>query len=226
MSMDVLENVQRFFDAHAERFDNLYAEGRSGLIDAAFRKRKLRRRFNITLEMLGDIKDATILDVGCGSGVYSIQLAKRGASVTGIDFSPKMIALAQAKSAAEKCHVDFRIDDFLGRRFNQCFDYLLFMGVFDYLGKEQAQQFVQKAARLATRKIVASFPKRWTVESVVRSIWLGRQGCPVHFYTRREIRQTALTSGLQCRFHGCGAIWIAELLKAGASDGVGKRAVS
>jgi SAM-dependent methyltransferase len=137
--------------------------------------------------------------------------------VTGIDFSHKMIALAQAKSAAEKCRVDFAVDDFLACRFNTKFDYLLFMGVFDYLSKDQAQQFVQKAARLATGKVVASFPKRWTVESVVRSIWLGRQGCPVHFYTRGEIRLLASNGGMSGGFHSCGAIWIAELRNAGAS---------
>ena len=34
-----------------------------------------------------------VLDLGCGSGVFSILLAKRGYRVTGVDISPKLVAL-------------------------------------------------------------------------------------------------------------------------------------
>lgn len=40
-------------------------------------------------------KREVILDVGCGSGRHSIELAKRGYCVTGIDFSPQLIAAGQ-----------------------------------------------------------------------------------------------------------------------------------
>jgi len=41
-----------------------------------------------------------VLDVGCGTGTDAIFLAKRGIRVVAIDFSPEMIAQAQAKIAA------------------------------------------------------------------------------------------------------------------------------
>lgn len=40
-----------------------------------------------------------VLDVGCGTGSLSALLAGLGYTVTGIDFSPRMLALAQAKVA-------------------------------------------------------------------------------------------------------------------------------
>lgn len=42
-----------------------------------------------------------VLDVGCGVGRWSCRLARRGASVTGVDLSPTMIAQAQARAAAQ-----------------------------------------------------------------------------------------------------------------------------
>ena len=40
----------------------------------------------------------TVLDVGAGSGAFSIPLARRGFAVTHVDFSPAMLALARRKA--------------------------------------------------------------------------------------------------------------------------------
>ena len=41
------------------------------------------------------------LDVGCGTGFLSLELAGRGHRVTGIDFAPQMLAEARKKAAAQ-----------------------------------------------------------------------------------------------------------------------------
>ena len=41
---------------------------------------------------------ASILDVGCGTGRHSIELAKRGYNVTGLDLSEKMLEVAKANA--------------------------------------------------------------------------------------------------------------------------------
>lgn len=49
----------------------------------------------------------SILDLGCGPGVSSFELAERsGAQVLGLDFSERMIQLAQARHAAEFGHLE------------------------------------------------------------------------------------------------------------------------
>ncbi|UCD93192.1 MAG: class I SAM-dependent methyltransferase [Methanobacteriota archaeon] len=45
-------------------------------------------------EVLGDISGKKILDLACGEGYNSRMMAKKGADVTGVDFSEKMIGLA------------------------------------------------------------------------------------------------------------------------------------
>lgn len=50
---------------------------------------------------LPDLQGRTVLDVGCGTGRLARFLARRGARVTGIDFSEKAIALAQKSAATD-----------------------------------------------------------------------------------------------------------------------------
>jgi ubiquinone/menaquinone biosynthesis C-methylase UbiE len=47
--------------------------------------------------LLGEIKNKNILDAGCGNGYLLSQLIKKGAKVSGVDFSQKMISIAKSK---------------------------------------------------------------------------------------------------------------------------------
>ena len=52
------------------------------------------------ISMLPDIEGARILDAGCGSGWYAMQLLERGATVEGIDLSPAMVDYARVRLRA------------------------------------------------------------------------------------------------------------------------------
>ncbi len=49
------------------------------------------------LELLGDVAGRAVLDAGCGEGFLARILAARGARVTGLDLSPKLIAMARGR---------------------------------------------------------------------------------------------------------------------------------
>jgi tRNA (mo5U34)-methyltransferase len=82
-----------------------------------------------------DLKGASVLDVGCNAGFYSIALKQRGAGrVLGVDVDTRY--LDQARFAAsflrldiefQKCTV-YEVDSIAGQ-----FDYVLFMGLFYHL---------------------------------------------------------------------------------------------
>jgi tRNA (mo5U34)-methyltransferase len=77
-----------------------------------------------------------VLDVGCNAGFYSFELAKRGATVTGIDVDPHY--LAQARWAAAQFRLDERIEFrqmevYEIARSSEKFDLIWFMGVFYHL---------------------------------------------------------------------------------------------
>src|ERR1700736_5219994 len=44
--------------------------------------------------VLGDVVGRTILELGCGSGINSVLLARRGARVVAVDISHSLIAVA------------------------------------------------------------------------------------------------------------------------------------
>lgn len=54
------------------------------------------------LELLKPTAGMRILDAGCGTGNFSLGLARLGCSVTGIDISEKMLAFAREKAQREQ----------------------------------------------------------------------------------------------------------------------------
>ncbi|MCA1654405.1 MAG: bifunctional 2-polyprenyl-6-hydroxyphenol methylase/3-demethylubiquinol 3-O-methyltransferase UbiG [Sphingomicrobium sp.] len=48
------------------------------------------------------------LDVGCGAGLLAEPLARMGASVTGIDAAPELVAAARDHAAAQALNIDYR----------------------------------------------------------------------------------------------------------------------
>jgi len=53
----------------------------------------------------------TVLDVACGTGNLALPAARTGASVTGVDIAPNLLAQAEARAAAERVKVAFDLGD-------------------------------------------------------------------------------------------------------------------
>jgi 2-polyprenyl-6-hydroxyphenyl methylase/3-demethylubiquinone-9 3-methyltransferase len=58
-----------------------------------------------------DLPQAQVLDVGCGGGLLAEGMAKRGASVTGIDRSPKALAVARLHAGKTDAAVEYVEND-------------------------------------------------------------------------------------------------------------------
>jgi SAM-dependent methyltransferase len=59
------------------------------------------------LELVGDVSGKRVLDVGCGPGLYAAELVSRGASLMGLDGSPRMVELARDRVP----EAEFRVQD-------------------------------------------------------------------------------------------------------------------
>ena len=182
-------------------------------VHIALRKPGLICRFKTTEKILGNVKNKRILDVGCGSGVYSIFFAKKGANIIGIDFSSSMISLSRKNAKRENCKCEFLVMNFLNFENKSKFDSLLFIGVFDYVAKKEIHKYFEKALKLNSQNIIATFPKKYAFQTIIRYVWLKRQNCPVYFYTKKRIIKIANTYNLQVQFCDCGPIWVIEFRK-------------
>jgi ubiquinone/menaquinone biosynthesis C-methylase UbiE len=86
---------QELFDNYAETYDReSFTQGTVGEVDF------IEKEINYD-------KAVRILDIGCGTGRHSIELAKRGYRVTGIDLSESQLKRAKEKAALEKADVTF-----------------------------------------------------------------------------------------------------------------------
>jgi 2-polyprenyl-6-hydroxyphenyl methylase/3-demethylubiquinone-9 3-methyltransferase len=73
----------------------------------------------------------TALDVGCGAGLLTEPLVRLGASVTGIDASPEVIAVAREHAEAMALAIDYRAGDV--QEFQCQFDLVTAMEVIEHV---------------------------------------------------------------------------------------------
>lgn len=85
-------NWQQFFDEYAPQY-----------MGECFVKNTVAE-IDFVIEETGIKPGARVLDIGCGTGRHSVELAKRGYRVTGVDLSPGM--LAQARKTADEAGVE------------------------------------------------------------------------------------------------------------------------
>ena len=63
------------------------------------------------IDGLVGLRGNTALDVGCGGGILSEAMARRGAQVTGVDLSDKALKVAQLHAFETGIEVDYRLED-------------------------------------------------------------------------------------------------------------------
>jgi 2-polyprenyl-3-methyl-5-hydroxy-6-metoxy-1,4-benzoquinol methylase len=63
------------------------------------------------LELIGSPASLRILDIACGHGRLSRELARRGAQVTGLDISPALVAMALATEQDENLGISYLLAD-------------------------------------------------------------------------------------------------------------------
>ena len=93
-------------------------------------------------------KGSRILDLGCGYGRLSLELAKRGYSVVGLDFSPRLLEMAKELARREGIEVEFVQRDMRRIDYHNEFDGILSWDTsFGYFSDEENEQLLGRIAR-------------------------------------------------------------------------------
>ena len=201
MSKSHLDTVRRRFERDARSFDAIYRLERSPFwrwVNTTLRK-AVFERYTITFEQAGEVKGKKILDVGCGSGVYSVDFARRGAGrVVGVDFSGNMLELARQEAeqhgVADRC--EFIQADFLVLDLEDKFDVSIAMGVFDYVPDQVT--FLRKMVALTTGKVIVAFPGHSLLREPARRLRYRLSGKgEIYLYGREDVERIATEAGLR-----------------------------
>jgi ubiquinone/menaquinone biosynthesis C-methylase UbiE len=195
------EKVRRRFDRDAQSFDAIYRLERSPFwrwVNTTLRK-AVFERYTITFERAGDVTGKEILDVGCGSGVYAVDFARRGARrVVGVDFSGNMLELARQEAerhqVADRC--EFIQADFLELDLEDKFDISIAMGVFDYVPDQVT--FLRKMVALTTGKVIVAFPGHSLLREPARRLRYKLAGKGnIYLYSQDDVKRIATEAGLR-----------------------------
>jgi SAM-dependent methyltransferase len=131
-----------FYSEFSKNYDKIFPlnDKKLELIDNTFKNLKDKR---------DDIK---LLDVGCGTGSYSIALAEKGYQLKAVDIDAEMISIAESKMEEARVDVDFYRLGMLNlkEKFKSAsFDGIYIIGnVLVHLKREEIKEFLELAAQL------------------------------------------------------------------------------
>jgi len=109
---------------------------------------------NFIEEEISYNKSSRILDIGCGTGRHSIELAMRGYNLTSVDLSDSQLERAKQKASKEKVKIDFRKADARELNFNNEFDLVIMLceGAFPLMETDEMNYRILQNAAAALKE--------------------------------------------------------------------------
>lgn len=126
----------------------------------SWNKTKHEHRLNFVIPTINKLKKEikTILDVGCGSGLYISLLKKEGYKIKGIDFSPNQIE--NCKQFFGLNNKEVSVGNILNIKYlNKSFDLVISLGTHFLLGddKSNVNKAIEELSRVSKRYILIDF---------------------------------------------------------------------
>jgi 2-polyprenyl-3-methyl-5-hydroxy-6-metoxy-1,4-benzoquinol methylase len=108
--MEKKQWYELLFENYADNYDKeIFTQGTIGECDFIEKEINFNKKLNI-------------IDIGCGTGRHSIELAKRGYTITGIDLSESLLEKAGKKAALHGLSIEFLHHDARNLPFENQFD--------------------------------------------------------------------------------------------------------
>ncbi len=129
------------------------------------------------LQKAVDIKGKKILEIGAGMGGDSLFLAKKGAKVTVLDFSPKALEKIKTSTKQKKVEIQTVLADAKEIPFpKETFDIVFHQGFLEHFAEPEA--LLKEQCRVLKKNgfLVADVPQKYTTYTVKKHIamWRGK----------------------------------------------------
>jgi 2-polyprenyl-3-methyl-5-hydroxy-6-metoxy-1,4-benzoquinol methylase len=149
----------------------------------------LAHKFHTGLAVLGlELAGKTVLEVCCGSGMLAEELARRGAQVTGIDFSPAAVARAQERARRYGFAARFLVADAEHLPFpNRSFDVVAVHDGLHHL--DDPYRAIREMARVARDGVLILEPAQATLTQLAVRLGVAEQVEEAGNYVRRLVPQ-------------------------------------
>lgn len=185
-------NPQQLDVNTSERVNNPYTTRWARYYDRLFNfppMSQIRRSEENTLETFfaSSLRpEDSVLEVGPGTGRYTVELARRVAEVTAVEHSPEMVAQLSRRLRREQIDNCTVIEgEFVRTHVAFNFDVVAIIGVLDYVSEPAV--FLEKAADLTRRELIFTTPYCGFLSKMHRA---GNRlrGIDVTTYTQGQIR--------------------------------------
>jgi 2-polyprenyl-3-methyl-5-hydroxy-6-metoxy-1,4-benzoquinol methylase len=178
----VKQRIREYFDRVAESYQWRVTTGVLSWIRTREKK--------AVLEALEPKSSDTILDAGCGSGFYSLEIKRRGANVLGVDISQRMV------ESARKSGVNAQVADLENLAINACFDKILCAGVLEFCEDQARVVRNLKNVLNSNGRIIFLVPRR-SVLGFVYIMFHRLNGLAIRIFSRRRIEDLLDREGLE-----------------------------
>lgn len=194
-------DVATFFQGYAADFDSIYGHTKKRsrwdkFLDKYFRL-SMRLRYELVLKYTASAALKTILDVGCGGGVYCEALLNGGKIVTGLDIAEGMLELAEQKTKKYLAEgkVNYVHSGYLEHAFTKQFDAAVLVGFFDYI--KTPMDIFKKLEKEITKELLMSFPKSGGLLGWQRKVRYRMRNCPLYYYSKSDLESLLAKMGWQ-----------------------------
>jgi SAM-dependent methyltransferase len=159
-----------------------------------------------------------VLDIGCGTGNAALLAARAGATVTGLDLSPRLLEVARTRATAEGLDAAFVAGDAQALPFEDCtFD--LVLSVFGIIFAADAQRAVSEALRVLApegRALISAWEPDGAVQAMAAVITdgvssaLGFEIPTFPWHDQAAIAELAASLGATAALHEGEVVFCAE----------------
>lgn len=173
-----------WFDAFAKHYDSWYQSKLGNFVDSVEKN---------LIEEISEFNDnEKVLDIGSGTGTFSVWMANKGLKVTGIDQSKEMIKVAQEKAEKENLEIDYVLGDAHKLPFaDETFDLVVSVTAIEFVDDpksvlKEAMRVLKPNGRLVIGALAKESPWGELYEELVEedpnSLF-----AKAHFFTEEEI---------------------------------------